>query len=136
MQRFFEKIVWRLGNLPDMTDVSDNTERNISTFLKKMYYLFKKIKEEEADEDTAFKSYYLATELEEWTPDEKLMDEVLNVDKLQTINEFANIYGNCASMLTFDDCHWPVQDHLPSSTSSGSKYDVNLIFGRDGNMKK
>ena len=102
-----------------------------------MYYLFKKIKEEEADEDTAFKSYYLASELEEWTPDEKLMEAVLDVEGLQTIKEFADIYGNCASMLTFEDRHWPVEDdHLPSSTTSGGKYDVNLIFGRDGTMKK
>ncbi|KAG5676236.1 hypothetical protein PVAND_006085 [Polypedilum vanderplanki] len=136
-QRFFEKIVWRLATLPEITDASDNLERNISTFLKKMYYLFKKIREEESDEDTAFKSYYLTSELVEWTPDEKLMDEVLNVDKLQTIQEFAAIYGDCASMLTFEDCHWPVQDdHVPSSISTRGKYDVNLIFERDGKMRK
>ncbi|KAG5676234.1 hypothetical protein PVAND_006083 [Polypedilum vanderplanki] len=111
-QRFFRKIVWRLATLPEITDASDNLERNISTFLKKI-------------------------ELVEWTPDEKLMDEVLNVDKLQTIQEFAAIYGDCASMLTFEDCHWPVQDdHVPSSISTRGKYDVNLIFERDGKMRK
>lgn len=118
--------------MPDQlpNEVEEDIERNISTFLKKMYYLFKKIKEEEADEDTAFKSYYLATELEEWTPDEKLMDAVLNVDLLQTIQEFANIYGNCATMLTFEDPIWPIpHDHIPSSVSSRGKYDVNLTFG-------
>lgn len=124
--------MWRLISLPDQlpNEVEEDIERNISTFLKKMYYLFKKIKEEEADEDTAFKSYYLATELEEWTPDEKLMDAVLNVDLLQTIQEFANIYGNCATMLTFEDPIWPIpHDHIPSSVSSRGKYDVNLTFG-------
>lgn len=101
-----------------------------------MYYLFKKIKEEEADEDTAFKSYYLTSELEEWTPDERLMDAVLDVELLQTINEFASIYGDCASMLTFHETTWPAEDdHLPTSTSSGGKYDVNLIFDRDGKMR-
>lgn len=95
-----------------------------------MYYLFKKIKEEESDEDTSFKSYYLMSELEEWTPDEKLMDAVLNVDLLQTIQEFASIYGDCTSMLTFEDAIWPVpHDHLPSTVSTHGKYDVNLIFG-------
>jgi hypothetical protein len=127
-----------LANLPSETealsDISKNImERNISTFLKKMYYLFKKIKEEEADEDTAFKSYYLASELEEWTPDERLMDSVLNVDMLPTIQEFADTYGNCSSMLTFENAHWPVShDHVPSNVSMHGKYDVNLIFGRDG----
>jgi hypothetical protein len=127
-----------LANLPETTDATESVERNISTFLKKMYYLFKKIKEEESDEDTAFKSYYLTSELEEWTPDEKLMDEVLSVDKIQTIQEFAAIYGDCASMLTLEDNHWPVQDdNVPSSVSArGSKYDVNLIFERDGRMRK
>jgi hypothetical protein len=133
LQRFFEKIVWRFATFPDTSDASESMEKNISTFLKKMYYLFKKIKEEEADEETAFKSYYLTSELEEWTPDQQLLDAVLNIDLLQTIEEFANIYGDCASMLTLDDPHWPVQhDHVPSTTmSTCGKYDVNLIFPRD-----
>ena len=95
-----------------------------------MYYLFKKIKEEESDEDTSFKSYYLMSELEEWIPDNKLMDAVLDVDLLQTIQEFANIYGDCASMLTYEDSIWPVpHDHVPSTVSNRGKYDVNLTFG-------
>lgn len=137
-KRFFEKIVWRLANLPDTSDVTEGSmERNISSFLKKMYYVFKKIKEEESDEDTAFKSYYLTSELEEWTPDEKLMDAVLEVDKLQTVQEFASMYGDCAAMLTFEDGHWPVpDDHVPTLSSRG-KYDVNLTFDeRNGHMRK
>lgn len=123
--------MWRLANLPDQSDeIDDDIEPNISAFLKKMYYLFKKIKEEEADEDTAFKSFYLASELEEWTPDEELLEAVLKIDLLQSVQEFAEIYGNCASMLTFDDPIWPVpHDHIPSSVSSRGKYDVNLTFG-------
>lgn len=133
-QRFLEKIVWRLANLPEVSDFDPNggIERNISTFLKKMYYLFKKIREEEADEDTLFKSFYLTTDLEEFTPDEKLMDAVLDVDELQTIAEFASIYGDCGSMLTFEDTLWPVShDHLPTNMSNFGKYDVNLTFGKD-----
>lgn len=95
-----------------------------------MYYLSKKIKEEESDEDTSFKSYYLMSELEEWTPDEKLMDAVLNVDLLLTVQEFSNLYGDCTSMLTFEDAIWPVpHDRLPTTVSTHGKYDVNLIFG-------
>lgn len=125
-----EKIVWRLANLPETSDVTENVERNVSTFLKKMYYLFKKIKEEEADEGTSFKSFYLASELEEWTPDEKLMRAVLEVESLQTIQEFAAIYGNCESMLTFEDGHWPIpHDHVPESIFDWGKYCVNLTFG-------
>lgn len=46
-QRFLEKIVWRLANLPEVSDFDEKggTERHISMFLKKMYYLFKKIRE-------------------------------------------------------------------------------------------
>lgn len=137
-QRFFEKIVWRLAALPDISDVTENEiEKNISTFLKKMYYLFKKVKEEEADEDTSFKSYYLTSELEEWIPDEKLMEIVLNFDLLQTIQEFAGVFGNCASMLTFEDAIWPVpHDHLPLTVSTRGKYDVNLIFGKHEEKRK
>jgi hypothetical protein len=134
-QRFLEKIVWRLANLPEVSDFDPKLpiERNISTFLKKMYYLFKKIREEEADEDTTFKSFYLTTDLEEFTPDDKLMEAVLDVDELQTIQEFASIYGDCGSMLTFEDALWPVaHDHLPTNMLNFGKYDVNLTFGRDG----
>lgn len=133
-QRFLEKIVWRLANLPEVSDFdpASSTERNISTFLKKMYYLFKKIKEEESDEDTTFKSFYLTSDLEEWTPDEKLMDAVLDVDDLQTIQEFASIYGDCSSMLTFEEVLWPVShDQIPPNTLNLGKYDVNLTFGLD-----
>lgn len=133
-QRFLEKIVWRLANLPENSDVDPtaDTERNISNFLKKMYYLFKKIKEEEADEDTTFKSFYLTSDLEEWTPDEQLMEAVLDVEGLQTIQEFASIYGDCASMLTFEETLWPVShDHVPTNVFNHGKYDVNLTFGRD-----
>lgn len=133
-QRFLEKIVWRLANLPEHSDIdpSGNVERNISTFLKKMYYLFKKIREEEADEEATFKSFYLTSDLEEFTPDEKLMDAVLDVEELQTIEEFANIYGDCGSMLTFEDPLWPVpHDHMPNNILTPGKYDVNLTFDKD-----
>jgi hypothetical protein len=133
-QRFLEKIVWRLANLPENSDFDPkaSVERNISTFLKKMYYLFKKIKEEEADEDTTFKSFYLTSDLEEWTPDEQLMEAVLNIDDLQTIQEFASIFGDSASMLTFEEMLWPVSDdHVPVNVFSQGKYDVNLTFGGD-----
>ena len=135
-QRFLEKIVWRLANLPDLSDFEPDAgiERNISTFLKKMYFLFKKIREEEADEDTTFKSFYLTTDLEEFTPDEKLMDAVLAVKELLTIQEFASIYGDCGSMLSFEDPLWPVShDHLPVNMLTSGKYDVNLTF--DKNVK-
>lgn len=133
-QRFLEKIVWRLANLPEASDFDPEggIERNISTFLKKMYYLFKKIREEEADEDATFKSFYLTTDLEEFTPDEKLINVVLDVNNLQTIQEFAGIYGDCGSMLTFEDALWPVaHDNLPTNMLSSGKYDVNLTFGKD-----
>lgn len=135
-QRFLEKIVWRLATLPEVSDFDeDNTkEQNISKFLKKMYYLFKKIHEEEADEETTFKSFYLSTDLEEWTPDEKLMDAVLDVTELQTIAEFASVYGDCESMLTLKEALWPVEhDHVPSTSAAFSKYDVNLTFGNARN---
>ena len=129
-QRFLEKIVWRFANLPEVSDVTLNREHNISTLLKKMYYLFRQIKEEEADEGTSFKSYYLATEFEEYTPDEKLLDYVLGVDDLQTIQEFASMYGDCSSMLTFVDEKWPIaHDNMPSNVFDWGKYDVNLTFG-------
>lgn len=133
-QRFLEKITWRLANLPETTDFDPNfsDEKNISIFLKKMYYLFKKIKEEEADEDATFKSFYLTTDLEEWTPDEKLMDSVLKVDELQTIQEFADIFGNFEYMLTFEEQLWPVaHDYVPSHALESGKYNVNLTFGKD-----
>jgi len=111
--------------------VTENRDRNISNYLKKMNHLFKKIKEEEADEGTAFKSYYLATELIDWTPDEALMDAVLKVDDLQTINEFAKIYGDCEIMLTYEDPVWPVlHDGVPFNIYETNLYDVNLIFGK------
>lgn len=138
-QRFLEKIVWRLANLPETSDFDPaaSEERNISTFLKKMYYLFKKIREEEADEETTFKSYYLGSDLEEWTPDESLMDAVLDVVDLQTIQDFANIYGDCSSMLTFEEVLWPVtHDHVPSNIFNFGKYDVNLTFGKDAKASK
>lgn len=135
-QRFLEKIIWRLANLETTTtsdfDPTASDEKNISTFLKKMYYLFKKIKEEEADEDTTFKSFYLTTDLEEWTPDESLMDAVLKVEELQTIQEFASIYGNFNSMLTFEEKLWPVShDYVPSNTVGSGRYNVNLTFGKE-----
>lgn len=136
-QRFLEKIIWRLAALPEETtsdfDPNANDEKNISNFLKKMYYLFKKIKEEEADEDTTFKSFYLTTDLEEWTPDETLMDSVLKVDDLQTIQEFASIYGNFNSMLTFEEQLWPVShsDYVPCNAVGSGKYKVNLTFGKE-----
>lgn len=133
-QRFLEKIVWRLANLPEEADadVSGSAEQNISTFLKKMYHLFKKIREEESDEDATFKSYYLTSDLEEWTPDERLMDAVLDVDDLQTIQQFASIYGDCASILTFEETLWPVShDQIPSNVFNFGKYDVNLTFGKN-----
>ena len=134
--RFLEKIVWRLATLPETVtdfDAKSSKEENISKFLKKMYYLFKKIKEEEADEDTTFKSFYLSSDLEEWTPEQQLMDSVLDVDELQTIQEFASIYGDSSSMLTFEEALWPVaHDHIPSSNVFNfGKYDVNLTFGKD-----
>lgn len=138
-QRFLEKIVWRLTTLPEVSDFSEDStkEQNISKFLKKMYYLFKKIREEEADEETTFKSFYLSTDLEEWTPDEKLMDAVLDVSELQTIGEFASVYGDCEAMLTLRESLWPVEhDHIPSTSAAFSKYDVNLTFGTDGTPKK
>lgn len=138
-QRFLEKIVWRLANLPETSDfvTGSSKEQNISMFLKKMYYLFKKIKEEEADEDTTFKSFYLTTDLEEWTPDEKLMDAVLEVDELQTIQDFASIYGDCASMLSFEERLWPIaHDNVPSNVFNFGEYDVNLTFGKDGKVTK
>lgn len=135
-QRFLEKIIWRLANLETTTtsdfDPTASDEKNISTFLKKMYYLFKKIKEEEADEDTTFKSFYLTTDLEEWTPDESLMDAVLKVEELQTIQEFASIYGNFNSMLTFEEKLWPVShDYVPSNAVGSGRYNVNLTFGKE-----
>jgi hypothetical protein len=137
-QRFLEKIIWRLATLPETTDCDPNgiDEKNISVFLKKMYYLFKKIKEEEADEDATFKSFYLTTDLEEWIPDEKLMDSVLKVDDLQTIQEFANNFGNFELMLTFEEQLWPVShDYVPSHAFGSGKYNVNLTFGKDSKQK-
>lgn len=98
--------------------------------LKKMYYLFRQIKEEEADEGTSFKSYYLDTEFEEYTPDEKLLDYVLDVGDLQTIQQFASMYGDCSSMIQFVDDKWPIaHDNMPSNVFDWGKYDVNLTFG-------
>lgn len=132
-QRFLEKIVWRLANLPEAADaVSDSIELNISSFLKKMYHLFRKIREEESDEDATFKSYYLTSDLEQWIPDDNLMDAVLDVDDLQTIQHFASIYGDCASMLTFEETIWPVaHDHVPANVFNFGKYDVNLTLGKN-----
>ncbi|CRL01607.1 CLUMA_CG014682, isoform A [Clunio marinus] len=135
-QRFLEKIVWRLANLPEIPDFDDkaSVDRNISSFLKKMYYLCKKIKEEETDEDTTFKSFYLTSDLEEWIPDGRLMDAILDIENLQTIQEFSTIYGDCSTMLTFEEVLWPVShDHLPSSIFNIGKYDVNLTFGKSKN---
>ncbi|CAO1322045.1 unnamed protein product [Diamesa hyperborea] len=129
-QRFLEKIVWRFANLPEVSDVTQNREHNISIMLKKMYYLFRQIKEEEADEGTSFKSYYLDTEFEEYTPDEKLLDYVLEVEDLQTIQQFASMYGDCSSMIQFIDDKWPIaHDNMPSNVFDWGKYDVNLTFG-------
>jgi hypothetical protein len=99
--------------------------------------LYKKIREEEADEDTTFKSFYLSSELEEWTPDEQLINLVLDIDDLQTVQEFASIFGDCESMLTFEEVLWPVaHDYVPASVFNRGKYDVNLTFGKDERHEK
>ena len=123
-------MVYRVADLPEVTSVTPNAEENISIFLDKVYLISQKIREEEADEGQAFKSIYLPSEVEEQTPDVELMDFILNMDQFQTIQEFADVFGNSESMLTFvDDC-WPIQhDNLPNNVFQWGKYDVNLTFG-------
>lgn len=123
-------MVWRLASLPEHPqEVEDNMEGNISLFLKKMYYLCTKTREEESDEGTAFKSIYISNELEDQVPDEKLMDYILDIKQLQTIQEFANIYGDYSSMLNYVDHLWPIaHDNVPNNVFDWNEYDINLHF--------
>ena len=123
-------MVYRVADLPEVTSVTPNRDENISIFLSKVYLICQKIREEEADEGQAFKSIYLPTEVEHETPDIELMDYILKMDHFETIQEFASVFGNCESMLTFvDDC-WPIQnDNMPNNMFDWGKYDVNLTFG-------
>lgn len=127
-------MVYRVADLPEETSVTPNKDENISTFLRKVYLICHKIREEEADEGQAFKSIYLPTEVEHETPDIQLMDFILKMEHFQTIQEFASVFGNCESMLTYvDDC-WPIQNEsLPIDMFEWGKYDVNLTFGDQTN---
>lgn len=116
--------------MPEVSLVTNDRDKNIATFIKNMYYLCKMVGEEEADEGTAFKSIYLASELEEFTPDAKLLDYILDIDYLQSIDEFASIYGDVASMIKCKDERWPIpHDNTPNNVFDWGKYDINLTFG-------
>lgn len=104
-------------------------ERNISLFMQKMYFLCTKIKEEEADESQAFKSIYISSDFEDSIPDEKLMDYILDIENLQTIQEFASVYGDYSSMLNYTDDLWPIgHDQVPNNVFDWAEYDINLHF--------
>ncbi len=94
-----------------------------------MYFLCTKIKEEEADEGQAFKSIYISSDFEDSIPDEKLMDYILDIGNLQTIQEFASIYGDYSSMLNYTDDLWPIaHDNVPDNVFDWGEYDINLHF--------
>lgn len=130
-QRFFKKIVWRFVTSAEDSDkkIDPDIEKNISTFLMKCYSLFEKVRDDETGREK--KQEYVERE---FAPDENVIDVILKVKEFQTIHEFASVYGDVASMLTFEDNLWPVSfDYLPRSNFLDSKkHSVNLSLGTDG----
>ncbi|XP_055608375.1 uncharacterized protein LOC129755762 [Uranotaenia lowii] len=136
-QRLFRKLVWRfadyLNDLPpseiDMKDASI-AQKTIDAFMTKVYTLAKMVRAEELDERTAFKSLYLDENYEEHTPDAVILDYILSLRCLFTIQEYGQFYGVLPDVSTFRERVWPIpQDFTPYDVFDEGKYQINLTFG-------
>ncbi|XP_058831145.1 uncharacterized protein LOC131689841 [Topomyia yanbarensis] len=136
-QRFFRKLVWRFADYlnglePTVIDTKDSNvvEKTINAFMVKVYTLCKMVRTEELDERTAFKSLYLDENYEEHTPDAALLEYLLSLKCLFTIQEYGQFYGVLPDVTTFRDKVWPIpQDFTPYDVFDSGKYQINLTFG-------
>ncbi|XP_058466928.1 uncharacterized protein LOC131439656 [Malaya genurostris] len=136
-QRFFRKLVWRFADylnalVPTVIDDKDPDviQNTINDFMRKVYTLCKMVRTEELDERTAFKSLYLDENYEEHTPDVVLLEYLLSLNCLFTIQEYGQFYGVLPDVTTFRDKVWPIpQDFTPYDVFDSGKYQINLTFG-------
>lgn len=79
---------------------------------------------------SAFKSLYLDENYEEHTPDAVVLEYLLNLKCLFTIQEYGQFYGVVPDVTTFKDKVWPIpQDLTPYDVFDTGKYQINLTFG-------
>lgn len=64
-------------------------------------------------------------------PEVALIEYVLNIEQLLTINEFGELFDFIPQFQYYDELVWPVPfDFTPDNVYDWGRYDINLIFGR------
>ncbi|XP_053672707.1 uncharacterized protein LOC128723029 [Anopheles nili] len=136
-QRFFRKLVWRVFDYMDSLPQTELDQRDpnliqstIDAFLVKLFKLCKQVRAEELDENSAFKSLYLYDYCKEYTPDTALVEYLLTLPCLFTVQEYAAFYGRLPDVDGLRDRIWPIpKDLTPYDVFETGRYDVNLTFG-------
>nr|XP_029726575.1 uncharacterized protein LOC115265474 [Aedes albopictus] len=136
-QRFFRKLVWRFADYlndltPSVIDAKDPdvVQKTINGFMVQLYTLCKMVRAEELDERSAFKSLYLDENYEEHTPDAIVLEYLLNLKCLFTVQEYGKFYGVIPDISTFKDKVWPIpHDLTPYDVFETGKYEINITFG-------
>lgn len=73
---------------------------------------------------------YLDETYEEHTPDAAVLNYLLSLNCLFTIQEYGQFYGVLPDVTSFRDRVWPMlQDYVPYDVFDSGKYQINLTFG-------
>lgn len=103
----------------------DNYEIQISTLIKKLTIICTKIKEDHDFNvpvlESAYKIYLPATDL---------LDFILTIDHLISVNEFSDIFGTIPQYYHYDEQVWTIPyDFIPDNVYDWGEYDINYTFG-------
>lgn len=83
--------------------------------------------EEEDDDYVPFEPI----DVQKILPEVSLLDYVLQVDHLMTMDTFFSLFESVPSFEHYDEKVWPIPyDFTPNNIYDNGKYDINLIFGR------
>lgn len=144
-----------------MGSTTDIIQHHIKTLVTRLYALSARLQDEELDEsmsdgrnvvvvklDESFIFVFFSLILENKSrtslltnaynkilPEVLLLDYILDVNALPSIDEYSRIYCHIPDVNDYDSRTWPIAfDFTPDNVFDWNKYDINLTFG--GTNKK
>lgn len=105
----------------------DSLQYHNQMVIKKVMSVCEKISKEEQPLDPN----NLTDEVVKLLPEAALIEYVLNIEQLLTINEFGALFDFIPQFQYYNEMVWPIPfDYTPDNVYDWGRYDINLIFGR------
>lgn len=147
MQRYTEKVLYCIGDPPVviMKSVGRDFDQQlyyVQLMVKRITTVCKVISQNERgiaaqkdeEDDDAFP--FEPVDVQKLLPEVSLLDYVLQIDHLMTIDKFFSLFESVPAFEHYDEKVWPIPyDFTPNNIYDNGKYDINLIFGKQAPNK-